>query len=318
MKNIILAALLSFNLVDAAFTIKNGAFKNVEEVPTLSVDEHYALGKESLEQCDYEESVRQFTIVVSNFPGFSNFSESHYYLGIAYFNLTEYDFANDSFTNYLKSTNQPKFFEEALGYKYKIAEKFREGAKRRFFGTKQMPKWGSGRSLALKIYDEVIYSLPCHNYAALSLFAKAVMFWEDNEWRESVESLQTLIRRFPKHELAPEAYLGINRVYLEQSRREFQNPDLIVLAQINLRKFAKDFPKDERVAQAEANVQAIKEVYASGLYGTGRYYERTSKPGASIIYYQSAIKQFPDTKTAERCRLRLIELNAPCDIATGS
>lgn len=319
MKKIIFCAFLALtvNSIEAV-TIKNDCKKAEESVPVMTVDDHYALGMESLDRGDNEEAITQFTNVIENFPGFSHFAESHYFLGVAYFNFGDYDFANDAFTSYLTSTNQPKFFEETLGYKYAIAEKFRLGAKRHFFGTKQMPKWASGDALALKIYDEVIYSLPCHEYAALSLFAKARMMWKDYEWREAVESYQTLIRRFPKHELAPKAYLCINRVYLEQSEREFQNPDLIVLAQINLKKFAKDFPKDERLANAEADVQAIKEVYAGGLYNTGKYYERTGKTGASIIYYQSAIQQFPDTKIAELCKARLAQLNPSNVIASGS
>lgn len=281
-----------------------------------SAEDHFLRGSDLLERCAYEEAMLEFNEVIESGPGSSRFAESHYFLGLALFKLEEFDFANESFTQYLKSTNQPKYFEETISYKYQIAEKFRLGAKRHVFGTKKMPKWAGGQAIALQIYDEVIYALPCHELAALSLFAKASMLWEEGDWKEAVDCYQTLIRRFPKHERAPEAYLCINRVYLEQSKKEFQNPDLIVLAQINLKKFAKDFPKDERLAHAEADVQAIKEVYARGLYCTGKYYERTGKPGASIIYYQSAIKQFPDTKTARICQERLAIL-APKEIAKG-
>ena len=99
--------------------------------------------------------------------------------------------------------------------------------------------------------------------------------------------------------MAPLAYLCINRVYVEQSLSEFQNPDLLALAQINYRKFARDFPKEERLAEAEADIHAIKEIYARGLYDTGQFYERVSKPKASVIYYLNAIKQFPDTHVAD-------------------
>ncbi len=41
------------------------------------------------------------------------------------------------------------------------------------------------------------------------------------------------------------------------------------------------------------------------LYETAQFYERTDKAQASVIYYQNAITQFPDTKVADRCRNRL-------------
>ncbi|KAF3361578.1 Uncharacterized protein PHSC3_001954 [Chlamydiales bacterium STE3] len=306
----VLLIALNAGLLEGASDFSHKTLKKEKEASALSVESHFNQGMDCLERSDYAAAARQFQEVVCHFPGFTRFAESFYYLGMSYYHLGEYDFANEAFSNYLKNTNQPKYFEETLGFKYAIAEKFRHGAKRRVFGAKQLPKWASGNDLALEIYDEVIYSLPSHEYAALSLFAKATMLLQDQEWRESVEAYQTLIRRFPKHELTPEAYLGINRVYLEQCQREFQNPDLIALAQINLKRFSKDFPRDERVQQAERDLQAIKEVYAKGLYETGQYYERTSKPKASIIYYRSAISQFPETKIAEFCRARIEKLES--------
>lgn len=200
-------------------------FASIFAESTPTVNDHYVRGIEALEKCNYTEAVAEFTFAAEKSVGNPNFAENFYFLGVAHFKLNDIDFANDAFTSYLKSTNQPAYFEETLSYKFAIAEQFREGAKRYCFSSKKMPKWASGHDLALQIYDEVIHSLPCHDFAARSLFGKALIYWKDCSWRESVEALQTLIRRFPKHELAPEAYLGITRVYLEQAHREFQNPD---------------------------------------------------------------------------------------------
>lgn len=68
---------------------------------------------------------------------------------------------------------------------------------------------------------------------------------------------------------------------------------------------------EERLEEAENNVEEIKEIYARGLYDTGQFYERVKKPRASIIYYKNAIKQFPDTQIAQLCQERLEALN--CD-----
>lgn len=303
---------------DATFVLQNGALREVESVATLSVEEHYTLAVKAYEEANYVEAAKQFNILSLNFPGSNLGKEGLFFLGVSQYNNGDYEFANESFSNYLKCQSQPKHFEEAIGYKFTIAEAFRHGAKRHFFGTKQLPKWATGNTLALKIYDEVICSLPCHEYAAQSLYAKGYMLWEGQEWREAIDTYQMLIRRFPKHEYAPLAYLNINRVYLEQCLCEFQNPDLLALAQINTRKFARDFPKDERISDAEADIQAIKEVYARGLYETGQFYERTSSPSASVIYYQCAIDQFPDTHIAALCRKRLSVLNPKSEAELNS
>lgn len=301
----LLFCLIISSSVQAAFVLQNGRFKDAEKVATLSVEAHYTLASEAFEKKDFIEAAKQFNIVAINFPSSALASESLFFYGVCEYNNAEYEFANEAFSKYLKSQGHPKHFEDAIGYKFAIAEAFRMGAQRHFFSTKQLPKWASGRSFSVQIYDEVICSLPCHEYAAQSLYSKAYMLWQDREWRETIEAYQMLIRRFPKHELTPLAYLCVNRVYLEEAQFEFQNPDLLALAQINQRKFARDFPKDERISEGENVIQAIKEVYALGLYETGQFYERVSHPQASVIYYMSAVKQFPDTKIAELCRKRL-------------
>lgn len=198
-----------------------------------------------------------------------------------------------------------------MAYKFNIANRLKDGAKRRFFNSKRFPKWRCGDSLALKIYDEIIETIPCHDFAAQSLFAKGYMLWQKQDYDESIDAYQCLIRRFPKHELTPMGYIAINRVFLEQCRLEFQNPDLLQLAQINLKRFKQEFPRDENLHIAEEDVQAIKECYADGLYKTGAFYEKTCKPKAALIYYQNAIDQFPDTYVAEKCRFRIDDITAP-------
>jgi outer membrane protein assembly factor BamD (BamD/ComL family) len=302
----LLAIILGYSAsIQAAFTIKNGWIVDAAEVATLSVQEHFSLGLRAMESAHWQEAAKQFRIVSVNFSSTPYGQEANYYLGIAYFYLEEYDFADESFTQYLKAVNNPKFFQETVEYKFAIAEKFKNGAKRRFFGTRKLPKWASGQSNALKIYDEVVATVPSHEMAAKALAAKGRLLWSLKEYREAVDAFQLVIKRFPKHELAPECYLLITKVYLEQCKHEFQNPDLLAFAEINLRKFKHDFPREEHLKEAEADVMAIKEVYAQGLYDTGQFYERISRPRASVIYYQSAINQFPDTMIANLCRQRL-------------
>lgn len=321
MNRILIIFILSFTAsLHAAYTIHNGEVVNTADIPKFSADKHYELGCAAMEESDYVEAAYHFNIISKNFTNAEFHNNSVYYLGICYFNAEEYDFANEAFGEYLRCQSQPEYFENAICYKLEIANRFRMGAKKRFFGTKALPKWAPARTAAVEIYNEVIAAIPCHDFAAQALWGKANLLWEDFEFRDSIETFQQLIRRFPKHELAPCAYLSINHVYLDQAQCEFQNPDLLVLAQINVRKFEKEFPKDERVVEAQADVQAIKELYAKGLFETAQFYERTDKPQASILYYRRTIEKFPDTSHANCSRNRLRILGAldsasdtPCD-----
>lgn len=294
-----------FSQGQAAYTLKNGKLVEATTLPTLAVEEHFQLGLNAIESDNWKEAARQFKIVTTGFPNSSYVSDGLFYLGVADYNLEEYDIANKTFNDYLKSQNNPKYFQEAVEYKYSIAEKLASGARRRINGSKKLPKWLTGKSMAIEIYDEVIAAMPCHDIAACALYSKGSLLRCSKNYRDAVDSYQMVIKRFPKHELAPEAYLAISSVYVEQSELEFQNPDVLAFAEINYNRFKQDFPREERLCQAEEDVLTIKEYYANGLYETGLFYERKEMPWASIIYYRNAALQFPETSVAQKCQARL-------------
>lgn len=316
MKNLITRKTLSFfavNLIfltasmpaEASWTFKNGRLVDTKELATLSPKEHHEVATSAFENGDFETAACNFQIIAKSFPLSAYAEDAHYYLGICMFNLKEFDFANDAFCEYIAAKNHPKYLIEAVNYKFCIAEEFKNGANKRMFGKKQLPKWASGEGLSLTIYDEVITALPGHDLAAKALFSKASLMHRMRQYRDSIDALNLVIKRFPKNELAPESYLSITKIYFEQAHAEFQNPDILAFAELNVRKFKAQFPRDEKVIEAENIVLEMKELFAKGLYETGRFYERIKQPNASVIYYQNAISQFPGTLIAELCEKRL-------------
>ncbi len=309
----------------AAIVIRGTSIYDANDMPSLPVEEHFALAAEAYNNEDYPEAMQQFRIVTNWFPLSPQAKDSHFYLAVCYYHLGEYEFANLSFSEYLKCQNNPQYFEETLLYKFDIAERFRGGAKRRPFGWRKMPLILTGHKIALEIYNEIIVTTPCHEVAAYALFSKGTMLWRDREYCDSIEAFLILIKRFPKHELAPLAYCAISQIYVERCTMEFQNPDLLALAELNSRKFHMDFPGEELLSYVDQDVISIKELYAGGLYDTGLFYERICKPSASVIYYRKAINQFPETEVARCCQERLDALMASpellddceCDINEG-
>lgn len=291
--------------LEAAYTLKNGKLMNSKDVATLSVQEHYSAAMDALEKKDWEELVHQSTIIYKNFPSSPFSQDAMYYLGIGHFNLKNYDMANKQFSAYLKRQTTPKHFEEAIQYKFSIAEKFKSGAKKHIMGWESMPKWLPAKEEAIAIYDEVITALPHHDLGAQALFGKAKLLLGEEEYKSSIEAYQTLIRRFPRHSLAADSYVGISEIYLTQCQAEYPDPDFLDLAEINLRKFRQDFPREDKIVTAENMVLEMKEFYAKSLYETGQFFERTKKPHASIIYYSNIIAKYPETKIAQASQKRL-------------
>ena len=296
-------------LSHATYVFKNGKLIKSDEVATLSVQEHYSAAMDAYQSQKWDELIHQSLIVIKNFESTAFALDGYYYLGVGYFHTEELEYANRFFTKYLKNQVAPKFFEEAIEYKFKIAEKYQRGARKHLFGTEAMPKWLPAREEAIAIYDEVITALPHHDLAAYSLFGKAQLLLKEEEYKSSIETYQTLIRRFPKHPLAAEAYVGVGQVYLVQSQQSYPDQDFLDLAHINLRKFKQDFPGEEKLQVAEDLLLKMKEVYASDLYDTARFYERTKKPQAAYIYYTRIMAKYPETGVSDLAKKRLDRLH---------
>lgn len=300
------AATLVSSPLEAKYVLRDGSLVSEKYAPTMSYLEHYSAGCKAFTACQWKEAHRHYYIVSDAYSNCPLASDALFYLGICYFNMEEFDIANATFDSYLASNNNPRFFELAFSFKFAIAEKFRCGSRRRYCGSKRMPKWACGRDLAVKIYDEVISSLPSHDLAISSLYSKGWLLWEDRDFKGGVESFQSLVRRFPKNEITPNCYLLINHIYLEQALYEFQNPDLLALSEINAQRFYRAFPKEERISDMEDLVTCTKEVYAKGLYDIAMFYEKTCKPKAAVIYYQNTVARFPTTGVAQSAVDRLM------------
>ena len=295
--------------LQAAYLYKDGKFIHTQDMATLPVEEHYNLGMQALQDKNWIEAIHQFRVVTINFPLSSWGKEAFYFLAISYFQEGDKDLANQNLSEYLRSNSNPKYFEETFSYKLAIADAFKNGEKRHLFGYEKLPQWMPDKDLSITIYDEIIQSLPNHELAAKALLSKADHLKKQQEYRQSIESLQQIIRKFPKSEFASKAYAHIAKVYLQQAKQDAHNPDILALAIINKKKFSQDFPRDQKLAQVDAAIVEMKEIFATALYDIGQLYERKKQPKASVLYYHNAITQFPDTKVALLCKERLNELH---------
>jgi len=277
----------------------------------INVHQYYSKMIDHYQNEDWQKLSWKCQDLITDFPTSPFAREALYYLGVAHYKLGELEYANMAFSDYLKEELTPKFFDQVIRYKFEIARGFDEGARVHLFGRQKMPKWLPAYDEALEIYDEVITTLPRDDLAAQSLYRKGVILLRMEEYKKSIEAFQTLIRRFPKHPLSPDGYVGISEVYLTECDQEFPDANKLDLAEINLRKFRYHFPSEPRIAEAEKKLLGMKERLANDLLEIAEFYERTKKEKAAAIYYATIIKKYPETKAANKSEKRLKVLDVP-------
>ncbi len=275
--------------------------------PPPMMDLHSGLQK-AMELEDFWSVIDYAEAIARYYPDSLFAHEAAYQCGETYFKMGQYELANAAFSKYLNQPGTIKHFEEVIHYKFTMAELFRNGLKMRLFDSHKLPRWAPSEEGAIALYDEVITTVPHEEIAAQSLWGKGKLQVVLEDFKDSIDTFQTLIRRFPKHDLAVQAYLEINQTYLQQCKTEHLDLDLLDLAEMNFRKFQLAFPREPRLETAEKALTDMQQLYANNLLETGRYYEKVKKIPASIIYYNKVVSKYPDTEAAEQAQKKLAQL----------
>lgn len=263
-----------------------------------SVQEYNSALQQAIASNDWWAVIDYANIISYNFPTTPFAQEISYTIGEAYYKLDQLEYANEAFTAYLNHASAPKHFEEAIEYKFNIAERFATGERKRLFNSPKMPAWVSAREDSIAIFDEVIAALPHSEFASKALLRKARVQAYFEDFKPSLETLDLLIRRFPKHELAAQSYLEKEKVYLLQCQAKNLDPDVLDMAEVNLRKFRLAYPREARLAEGEQIFSDMQEIFAQNLLETGYFFEKTKKIPASIIYYNKVVTKYPKTEAA--------------------
>ena len=249
-----------------------------------SAHEYYSLANKAFDKYEWIDVIKYSKIIIQKYPTSSFTKDALFYLGVAYFNLKDYEIANKYFTRYLKGDFNPKYFEESMHYKFSIAHFFKKGAKKRMFGWKKGPKILNAEEDSLAIFDEIIASMPTHDLAIQSLFAKGELLFEDDEFKDSISAFEQIIDRFETHELAIDSFIQIQKIYLKQTTYKKQDPNILELAELNFEKFKETYPFEiEKSKAIEDLLIEMREKYAIGYLEIAQFYEKTSKKGAAMI-----------------------------------
>jgi len=294
------------------FTTLQGEFlfdgPNLHYRELKNAEEEFQMGKTAWNAGDYTTALLSFEAIWNNYPRSPLASESLFRSAKCLIRLQELDAANEKLSLYLRSQGAPTYFKEAIVDKFQIAEKFREGSGKPLFGVRYLPKWIGAETLALEIYDEIATIIPSDQLAAKSLYSKGLLLKKMGQWKEAVDAFHNLIRRFPHDALAAESYVQNNEVFLVQCEIEIQNPDILGMARVNLKRFETDFPNDDRIELVHKGVKRVEECYAEALFEAGMLYERKGEPKSAELYYKNTCHLFPETKVAKLSDMRLKRL----------
>jgi outer membrane protein assembly factor BamD (BamD/ComL family) len=250
------------------------------------------------EKKQWDVLVRSAPLMEKNYPESIFTKEVLFFAGVSYFHMDDPDLANDYLTKFLEKEGSSPHFEEALHYKYFIAEKFEKGYYGHLWGVSALPRLESMWQEAYQLYDEVISTIPRSEFAAKAMFRKASMYLQEDLFSESVEGFSQLIRKFSNNPLAQESFIQIMKVYKRQIKVEYLDPKWYEFALLNKKKFDEIYPSSSLKGQMEEAMLEIIDLYAEEIYKSALFFEKKKKYVSATMYLETLIAKYPSSKYA--------------------
>ncbi len=161
---------------------------------------------------------------------------------------------------------------------------------------------------ALKALKSVWLYDPLGPLADDALMLTAVYHIRKGDLRDADHYLQTLRTDYPKSEHTQNAFVVGSHIKLASYQgarydgRDLVDADDLIHSTLNL------FPNVEDREGLEAEIVKIRELGAERSWSRAEYYRHRAKPAGEAIYCETILKEFPESKFAQRAADRLKEL----------
>lgn len=286
------------------WTPKTGKWENPKTAVKPTPKEQFEFAKSLYESKQYEEAVREFKKALKSYPKSAEAAESQYYLG-----LIEEERGNsyEAYLAYQKVIDKYPFSEriqEIVEREYKIAERFMAGEKRKAAGI-SLPV----DNPAIEIFSKVVENSTYGPLAPKAQYKLGLVLKGLSRYYEAEEAFNKVISNYPDSEWAEAAKFQIASTRAAVSRSPDYDQGSAKEARERFEDFVKEHPDAALSADAQRNIDQLKEREAESNYNIANFYEKQKEYGSAKIYYDEIINNYPGTIWAAKAleRLQVIE-----------
>ncbi|MDD4939015.1 MAG: outer membrane protein assembly factor BamD [Candidatus Omnitrophica bacterium] len=286
------------------WTPKTGKWVNPKTSAKPTPKEQFEVGKGFYDAKKYEDAQREFKKLLKAFPKSVEAAESQYYLGLieeARENLYE------AFQAYQKVIDKYPFSEripEMIEREYKIGEAFMAGHKRKALGV-PLPV----DNPAIEIFTKVVENSTYGPVAAAAQYKLGLVLQGLLRYYEAEEAFNKVVSNYPDSEWAAAAKYQIATCRAAVSRGPEYDQWASGDAKKKFEEFVQEHPEAVLSADAEKNIENLREKEAEASFDIARFYEKQKAFDAAKIYYNGIISDCPQSKWASKAleRLQVLE-----------
>lgn len=293
----------------SGWSVEGGALSGVVGVEARNALDLMNRARTDEENGSLGGAIKSYLAVGKRYPNSIYAPEALYRAARVYLVRHQYNKSFENFQAVLGRYPNTKRFNEITGEQYRIASALLDGARAR--GLLGILPGFRQREKAIEYFESILVNAPYSDYAPLSLMniARAHQKFKNDE--AAIDALDRMINNYPQSLLAPDAYLKLAQTHAKLVDGPYYDQANTKESITYYEDFMILFPGDTSINVAEKGLDSMKRMLAdSKMRIADFYFYRRKNYKAARVFYNEAITAYPDSETAQRAKLRLVDVEA--------
>ncbi|MEP6667884.1 MAG: outer membrane protein assembly factor BamD [Chthoniobacter sp.] len=210
--------------------------------------------------------------------------------------------AYDAYSYYLTKYPQGEDFDAVCDSMFKIAKLFLEGEKHKVLGV---PVGTYGPARAQAMFEGIVKNAPFSKLAPLAQFNAGSALEKLGDYPKAIEAYQLVYTKYPNDPVAADALYQVGYVRAREAREGSYDPATNKKAREAFEDFMARYPNSEKAAQAKENIKTLEGGINKNTLEIAKFYDKTKKFKAAVIYYNDVITGQPGTPDADYAKGRI-------------
>ncbi len=247
-----------------------------------TADQQYKYAISLMIKREYISAIGIFKGVINNNPETELAEESQLSIAKAYYLAGDYKNSFNAYEQIIEKDPATRRLQEILDKEFQV-------------GVAQMERDENG---AIKVFERIIERNPLGFIATDSQVKIAECYYQLRQFDQAEDNFLSVMENYPNSEWVPYAQFRIPYCKLSNSRVQERNYDLLTKSRDGFEIYLANNPQGALVDETNEIIKEIDIKLAEREYETGVFYLRQKRPDAGFIYFESVIKNYPDTEWA--------------------
>ena len=261
------------------------------------------LGQKYEAKKNWDDAVASYLYILRKWPTTDQAQEAQFRIGVCREGMHDYYKAYLSYQRAITKWPSHPRFEDMMERIYRIGNLFLAGERQKVWKIPTLPSMDK----TVEIYEGLIRIGPQSKWAPQAQFNIGLAREKQKAFDEAVNAYQKVFERYPDCDQVEAAYYQIGAAYEKGARRAEYDKSMADKAVEAFQEYLARYPNGEHVDDAQKAIAKLQTEQARGLYEVARFYEKSKKPKAAMIYYNDLIARFPDSKYTNVAKQRVAQ-----------